>query len=159
MIRFLLACMTSVILIATASGAHGATEKLDITGYWVVMNRGHEMPLPNGSKVTPGGEAHATIVNATTGEQASQWCAVTGYQNAAGDTSSQIGSCGVFYDNGDIVWLSFLTTGPDDAGDWTVLGGTGRYNGATGGGTCKYESRRSDGSSWTSSCTGEITTR
>ena len=158
MMRSVLLTMTSIFLCSIGSGATAATEKVDVTGYWVVTERGQEVAMPNGSKVTPGGSAHATIVNANGGEAASQWCAVTGYQDGSGKTSNQIGSCGVFYDNGDVVWLSFLTSGPDDAGDWTVLGGTGKYSGASGGGTCKLESRRSDGSSWTATCTGEIVT-
>jgi hypothetical protein len=159
MIRSVLLAVASTILIATAPGTFAATEKIDITGYWVVTERGREVTMPNGGKVMPGGEAHAAIVYASTGDVASEWCALTGFQDPAGNPSIQVGHCGVFYDNGDVVWLSVMTDGPDDAGDWTILGGTGKYRGATGGGSCKLASRRSDGSSWTTTCTGEITTR
>jgi hypothetical protein len=150
--------IASVLLFATTSGAVAETQDIDITGHWVEVRRGEQRSLPNGSKVTPGGEAHASVIFRDSGAIASQWCAVTVYEHE-GKAYNRIGSCGVFYDEGDVVWLAFLTTSPEDAGTWTALGGTGRYAGATGGGSCRMLSRRSDGLAYTTTCTGTLTTR
>ena len=66
----------------------------------------------------------------------------------------------IFADNGDVLWVSFVNRGPGSTGNWTVMGGTGEYEGATGGGTSTPPiSTRGDGLGWTNTSTGTIVTK
>jgi len=58
----------------------------------------------------------------------------------------------------DVSWYSYVTSGTDHV-SWSVMGGTGKYAGATGGGTGTVVSRRSDGVSWTVQSKGTLITK
>jgi hypothetical protein len=123
----------------------------------VVIDRGEVIDLPNGTKVTVGMRTHGSAVSPT-GEERSQWCTSEAHTNAAGEPTGGAGHCEAYYDNGDILWSSFLTR-PGQPTRWSVMGGTGRYEGATGGGTATLVSMRSDGSAWTGKLEGTIVTK
>jgi hypothetical protein len=65
----------------------------------------------------------------------------------------------VFYDNGDVLSVAITGAAADQPLTWVVLGGTGKYAGATGGGASKLVSRRGDGYAGTYKATGTITTK
>jgi hypothetical protein len=147
------------LICISAPGAFAATEEVDVTIYGVETQRGEAVALPNGTKVTGGGQTHGTVVNRKTGEVTSQWCSAATFQDGAGNQTSQGGACTAFYDDGTLLHVSYLGAAPDAGNTWTVMGGTGRYAGATGGGSCKNDSMRSDGFAWTASCKGSIVTK
>lgn len=152
---FSLAALTCV----AAPDGFAATEAIDVTVYGVQVRPGEPADLPNGAKVVPGGLRHSTVVNKKTGEVTSQWCSGVTHLDSAGKQTNQAGSCDVYYDDGTLLFLSYFATTMDVPSTWSVMGGTGRYTGATGGGSCKADSQRGDGMAWTSSCTGSITTK
>jgi len=115
--------------------------------------------LPNGKKIRVGFRSHATIVDQSTKEESSQWCTGEAQLNAAGEETIQAGYCGLVADNGDTLWLSFFVPSPRADGTWTVIGGTGRYDGASGGGTSTVASQRGDGYAWTLKSSGTLATK
>ena len=140
-----------------AGFAQAETQKVNSTAHWVQMNPGNPVEMPNGAKGTAGMQAHATVVSAD-GELMSQWC--TAQQGVGPDGQARgAGYCTIIADNGDILWVSFVNRGPDQPGTWTVMGGTGEYDGATGGGTPTQVSARGDGRAWTNKSTGTIVTK
>lgn len=72
-----------------------------------------------------------------------QDCAGTYLLDANGQVDSGYGYCDVVDGDNDIWWLSWTTKGDD--GTWTVMGGTGKYEGMTGEGTSKVLSQSADG--------------
>jgi hypothetical protein len=157
--RSALFALAAVLCSTGAPAAFAATEDLDLTVYIVDVRRGEEISLPKGGKVFHGGTTQATIVNKNTGETTVQWCSAAAFVDAAGNPTNMVGACTVFYDSGDMLWVSYLNGTMDQPNTWAVMGGTGRFAGATGGGSCKVDSQRSDGYSITSSCTGKLTTK
>jgi hypothetical protein len=156
--RNAIVCSLVLGLSCIACGAFAETQQLNLTGYAVVTKMPEEIALPNGKKVMANGQNHASIVNDKTGEVTSQWCTAEAYPDAAGATTNQAGYCTIFYDGGDILWISF-TGASDQTGSWSVIGGMGKYAGATGSGTYKTVSQRSDGYAWTLKSTGTIVTK
>ena len=65
--------------------------------------------------------------------QNAQDCIGTGVFAADGSIISQAGYCHGTDEDGDMCWLWF--SGDQDAGRWGFLSGTGKYEGASGGGT------------------------
>jgi len=142
-----------------AAGAFAETEQVSSTLNQVVIKMPEKVDLPNGKVVMANGQWHASTVNDKNGELSSQWCTGEQYPDAKGAPMYGAGYCTIFFDNGDILWVSFTGTGEGKPGGWAVIGGTGRYAGATGGGTTTTVSRRSDGYAWTSKSTGTLTTK
>jgi hypothetical protein len=154
--------LCTVAVMATsiaASVATADTRNLTSTVYLVNVSNGEQISLPKGGKVATGLVSHGTVVDKETGEVSSQWCSGAGFEDSAGKPTNALGSCTVFSDNGDMLWLAFLNGAMDQPNTWTVLGGTGQNAGATGGGSCTLDSQRSDGSSSTATCTGKINTK
>jgi hypothetical protein len=139
--------------------ASADTQKVSNVGYAVALDRGQVIDLPNGRKIRVGARSHGSLVDQNTKEESSQWCTAEAQLNAAGEETSQVGYCAVVADNGDTLWLSFFIPGPQEGGNWTVIAGTGRYEGATGGGTTAVASQRGDGYAWTTKSTGTLTTK
>jgi hypothetical protein len=127
--------------------------------YLVEVASGEEITLPKGQKIATDLTSHGTVVDKATGEVSSQWCSGTEFSDSAGKSMNGVGHCTVFSDNGDMLWLAFLNGTADQPNAWTVLGGTGEYAGATGGGSCSWDSERADGAAATSTCTGTINTK
>ena len=157
--RTAIAGALSLALAAVGTTASAATEQLAITAQFVVTELGEEIALPDGRKLRIGMQNHAAVVNDQTGEVTSQWCSGHEHLDAAGASMATAGYCTVFYDSGDVLWLSFTGTTNDQPGTWTVMGGLGKYVGATGGGTFKTTSMRSDGFALTQTGTGTVTTK
>jgi hypothetical protein len=124
------------------------------TTHWVIVDPGRPVAMPNGAKGMTTMRVHGTSVRSD-GVLSSQWC--TGHQGV-GPTGQAGGAgyCTLIADNGDMLFVSFMT-GADDNSTWAVMGGTGAYAGATGGGTSTTVSRRGDGMAWTSTSAGTIT--
>ena len=143
--------------LCVAGLSQAETQKIENVAYGVQMNAGQPVELPNGAKGVAGVQMHATVVSAD-GELLSQWC--NGQQGTGPDGKMRsVGYCTVIADNGDLLWVSFLNDqGPGKPGTWTVIGGTGQYEGATGGGTTTMVSSRGDGRAWTSRSEGTIVT-
>ena len=70
------------------------------------------------------------------------------------------GYCTIVNPDGDILWVWFQNGGGGQSGGtWGVIGGTGSYAGASGGGTSSAPTSMSpDGRSWINTSTGTITT-
>ncbi|MDI9245321.1 hypothetical protein [Marinobacter sp. CHS3-4] len=133
------------------------TEKVDSALYWVQIAPGQTVDMPSGAKGKTVIRNHATVVQAN-GNVASQWC--TGHQGVDGSgAAGGAGYCTSIYDNGDMVYFSYLLGAEDEPATWTVMGGTGAYEGATGSGTSTITSQRADGRAWTSQARGSITTK
>ncbi len=147
------------LLCSVAAGAFADTEQLDAIGYNVVTKLGEKTKLANGDVVLVGGEGHASIVNSKTGEQTSQYCNIDTWVDANDVQTGGVGHCSVFYDSGDVAWVSVAQTTVDQPVTWTVIGGTGKYAGATGGGMSKVVSTRGDGYASTYEISGKIVTK
>ncbi len=154
----ILALLTTV-LCCIAVAANAATEQLSLTGYDVVTKLGEKETLQNGMIIVVGEQDHASIVNDKTGEQTSQWCNYDYWPDAKGMPTHSVGHCTIFYDNGDLAFIATTGSTNDQPLSWTVLGGTGKYVGATGGGTSKMTSMRSDGYAATFKASGTVTTK
>ncbi|MBW7469775.1 hypothetical protein [Marinobacter sp. F4218] len=143
--------------ICVAFTALADTEKVDSTLYWVQTAPGQAVDMPNGTKGRTVIRNHATVVQAD-GDVSSQWC--TGHQGVDGSgRAGGAGYCTSISDNGDMLYLSYLLGEEEQPATWTVMGGTGEYEGATGSGTSTITSRRGDGRAWTSRAQGSITTK
>jgi hypothetical protein len=142
-----------------ASTALADTQQLSITAYGVQTKLPEKVPLPNGKSVMVGGVSQSSLVNDKTGEVTSQWCNGDEFPDAKGAVMASVGHCTVFYDNGDVVWISYSGGAVDQPGKWTVIGGTGKYAGATGSGTFTNTSQRGDGYAGTQKSTGTLTTK
>lgn len=137
--------------------AFGETRDVSSTAYWVVVEEPESVELPGDRTVTVNGQTHANVVRQD-GETLSQWC--TGEQWLGNDSQPMRGAgyCTILDDEGNVLWVSYVNPGPGQPSKWTVMGGTGEYEGATGGGTTQTVSQRSDGYAWTSKSTGTIVT-
>lgn len=138
--------------------AYAETEQVNSTSNWVTTDPGQPVEMPSGAKGRTVMRSHATVVQAD-GEVSSQWC--TGHRGVdAGGQAGGAGYCTIISDNGDMLYVSYvLGSGEGEAATWTVMGGTGAYAGASGGGTSTNVSQRGDGRAWTSTSTGTITTK
>lgn len=124
----------------------------------VSVEQGELITTPNGSQARVGNLSHAAIVNDETGEESVQWCRGNSTLDEAGAAVTNVGFGTVVFDNGDLLWISFIGNAQQGKNSFTVIGGTGEYEGATGGGTNQTVSQRGDGRSWTSKAEGKITT-
>jgi hypothetical protein len=141
-----------------APGASAATEQITHTIYSTVTKPPEELVLPSNQTINVHGQTRSIIVDDKTGETSVEWCTGENHTDAAGKPTVGAGYCTVFYDDGDVGWISYTTTAADQI-SWTVMGGTGKYAGATGSGTTTVVSRRSDGASWTGKGKGTLTTK
>lgn len=143
--------------ICVAFSALADTEEVDSTLYWVQTDPGQAVEMPSGTKGRTVIRNHATVVQAD-GDVSSQWC--TGHQGVDGSgRAGGAGYCTSISDNGDMLYLSYVLGAEDEPANWTVMGGTGVYEGATGSGTSTITSLRGDGRAWTSRAQGSITTK
>lgn len=137
-------------------GAFAATEEINSTLYNVSVEPNETTELANGVTVQGAGLTHATVV-AENGETSSQWCRGT----FAGKGDSFLGGagfCTLVTAEGDFLWVWFTPTGATE-NKWGVISGTGRYAGATGGGTTKQISSSPDDRSSISKSVGTIITK
>jgi hypothetical protein len=152
--------LTNVVCIAAIFGigscVQAETIQVSNVSYQVVMDEGNRFESPTGAKGYYGVTTHATLVR-DNGALASQWCLQENGEGDDGQPTGVAGYCTIIEDNGDVLWVSFLGT-PAEGVSWTVMGGTGQWAGATGGGTSEMVSQRADGEAWASKSTGTITT-
>ena len=152
----------TVSVVAVAAMLLGAcvqadTQTIKATVEHVQVEQGDLVTGPNGGQSRVGNLSHASIVNDETGERTSQWCRGNAVLDDAGMPAIQVGFCTIIYDGGDMLWISYLG---DQSGEntYTVMGGTGQFEGATGGGINRIVSQRGDGRAWTSKAEGTIVT-
>ncbi len=157
--------MKSHISVALAAAAillgscvQADTQTLELTVEGVQVQQGELITAPSGNQSRVGGLTHATIANDQTGERSVQWCRGNVLLDGTGMPTTQVGFCTVIYDSGDLLWISYLGDAQSGENTYTVIGGTGQYQGATGGGVNRVVSQRGDGRSWTSRAEGTITT-
>ena len=134
-------------------GVAADTREVSNIAYFVTIDDGNEITVPNGGQVTVGIRSHANVVDKVTGEDFSQWCV----GEAGTDTGA--GYCTLVADNGDALWVSYVFMPGEEGSSWTIMGGTGQYAGATGSGTTSNVSERGDGRAWTSKSVGTLTTK
>ena len=134
------------------------TQTLKLTVDAVQIQQGELVTGSNGGQSRVGGLSQASILNDETGERSVQWCRGNTLLDDAGMPTVQVGFCTVVYDSGDLVWISYLGDAQSGENTYTVIGGTGQYEGATGGGVNRIVSARGDGRTWTSKAEGKITT-
>ena len=136
--------------------AQAETMKVESTTYWVQISQGQTVEMPSGTKGRTLMRNHGTVVRAN-GDVSSQWC--TGHQGVlASGQAGGAGYCTSISDNGDMLYISYMLGEEGEPVTWTVMGGSGAYEGATGSGTSTITSRRGDGQAWTSRAKGSITT-
>jgi hypothetical protein len=140
-----------LVLSVLSTFAFAATEKISNVQYGVLIEAPQPVGMSNGMTVMSGGLFHSNVVQAD-GSVSSQWC--RGSTAMMDDKPvSGGGFCTIIADNGDLLWVWFGN------GDWGVIGGTGQYDGATGGGKTEPVSQNADGRSFVNKSTGEITTK
>ena len=144
-------------LLCLSVNAFADTEQVSSTAYQVLVQEPEIVELPGGRKISANGAWHATVIN-DQGETLSQWCTGEQWLGADGMPVAGAGYCTIFDDDGNVLWVSFVNGAAGQPGTWTVMGGTGEYAGATGGGTNEMVSQRSDGYAWTSKSSGTIVT-
>lgn len=75
----------------------------------------------------------------------SQDCAATNIVGADGTLQVSGGHCAAQDPDGDMYWISFWNT--LEGGEWSMVGGTGKFEGVTGGGTSTTLAAGGDGRS------------
>ena len=152
--KYLIGLCTGIGFVAM--GACADTQEVNSTLYGVIVEENQTFENDNDVTVQGGGLFHATVVNAD-GEHSSQWC--RGTFASKGETPlGGAGYCTIVDAAGDFLWVWFRPTGPG-MNDWGVIGGTGQYEGATGGGTTRQTAVLPDGQATVSVSTGTLTTR
>lgn len=103
------------------------------------------------------GISHATIVNKS-GEVSSQWCRGT-WASKGEQFLGGAGHCTSVDADGDYLWIWFRPTGPEST-QWGVINGSGKWEGATGGGTTSTQvSQSPDKRAWVATSKGTIKRR
>ena len=144
------------IALSFAAAVQAGTQEISNLIHQVNVDEGQAFESPAGNKGRFGTVNHGTVVRED-GTLASQWCNGEIGEGDDGQPTGFAGYCTIIEDNGDVLWVSFLGT-PEEGLTWSVMGGTGQWAGATGGGTSEMVSMRADGEAWTSKATGKITT-
>ncbi len=151
LIRITLACCISL----GAGAVIADTQTIDAMVYAVEISANQDIEAPNGHTVNAGGLTHGTIINSN-GDKSSQWC--RGATVADGDAFiGGAGFCSIVNDSGDYLWIWWRPSGPG-TNDWGVIGGSGAWAGATGGGVNTITTQFPDGRAWISHSEGTITT-
>ena len=132
------------------------TREVSNTSYNVNVEDGEEITAPDGSQINIRAGSHGSVQDEVTGESFSQWCTGELAQQEGGPMGA--GYCTLIADNGNVLWVSYVLHGAEPS-TWTVMGGTGQYEGASGSGTTTVVSQRGDGQAWTSKSTGTLTTK
>jgi hypothetical protein len=138
--------------------AGAATEQFAETGLELTTEVGDRIPLANGNVLVTHSQSHASPVNDRTGEQTSEWCNFDSLLDTKDVLVEFVGYCTRVYDSGDLMWISIRGKSAE-ASEFTILGGTGRFAGATGGGTTRVVTVRGDGRENTFRNVGTLTTK
>jgi hypothetical protein len=138
--------------------ADAATVEFTETGTEVPTQSGDKVTLANGNVLMTHSQSHASPVNDKTGEQTSEWCSYDWLLDAKAVLVQFVGHCTRVYDSGDLMWISITGT-KAEVSEFTILGGTGKFAGASGGGTTTVTSMRGDGLVNTFKNVGTLTTK
>lgn len=151
--------VAGLICIALFPGATAEAQELELTHHMVTMSEGETIQTPQGNEVTLRVRSHGSVINDRNGEQYSQWCygETQGSESGAGVPGA--GYCTLVDDEGDAWWVSYIVHADGRPTDWSVIGGTGKFADATGGGTHRVVSERGDGQAWTGRSVGTLKTR
>jgi hypothetical protein len=150
---------TVLLLVATSLWSLSLaadTREVSNTSYNVNVEDGEQITTPAGNQLTIGAGNHGSVQDEVTGESFSRWCTGESSQGEGGQMGA--GYCTLIADNGNVIWVSYVLHGAEPS-TWTVMGGTGQYEGASGSGTTMVVSQRADGQAWTSKDTGTLTTK
>lgn len=156
--RSSLIAVGAAALLGASATAISETREVDSVSHFVVTQDGDPYETPAGEEGVYGEIMHATQIEAD-GRTSSQWC--VGEVSLSGDNGGvgMAGYCTIIHDNGDALFTSYIGPGGGQPSQWTVMGGTGEFAGATGSGTSTTVSQRGDGEAWTVKHTGTLTTK
>jgi hypothetical protein len=145
MARFTLAALAAAALVLIQP-TDGIAQAMEGGGYVVyVPSHDQATELPDGRLRTS--NALKGVVIADDAENPfhlmSQDCAGTGLATADGMPIRTAGYCAGRDDDGNMWWLSYWNDA--EGGTWTILGGTGTFEGMEGGGTTRVEALDPDG--------------
>ena len=138
-----------------ASSVAAETIKIDAQVVAVEVEPDVTIEDTNGHTLQVGGLSHATIINSN-GDESSQWCRGS-WVNKGDEMIGAAGFCTIVSAEGDYLWIWWRPTAPGE-NDWGVIGGTGRYAGATGSGSNVIVTQFPDGRAWIAKSTGTIRT-
>jgi hypothetical protein len=147
----------TVGLVAFAAAAGADTRKVSWTQYNVGLETGEAIASADGSKMRVGQRTHILLVDAS-GATLSGWCTGQEDLTAAEESVQGGGYCAIYEDNGDMFYVGYVNKGTEPT-SWTVTGGTGKYEGATGSGKTTFVSQRGGGGAWTFKSEGSMTTK
>ena len=147
----------SAALLVAAMNSHADTEEINSISHFVITDPGTPYETNTGGKGVYGQIMHATQI-AADGTLSSQWCIgeVAAAEEGSGGSA---GYCTIIFDNGDVLYTSYIGVGGGQPTAWKVMGGSGEYAGATGSGTSALVSVRADGEASTVRHTGTLTTK
>jgi hypothetical protein len=152
------AVFLTIVFCCVAGLADAAAEQFSETGREVTTQTGDRVALANGNILVTHAQSHASPVDDKTGVQTSEWCNFDSLLDAKETLVQFVGYCTRVYDGGDLMWIS-ITGKSAEASEFTILGGTGKFAGATGGGTSKVISTDRDGRENTFKNIGTLTTK
>ena len=138
-----------LLLCIAANAFAGETIQYTETVYIQLTRTGDEVNLSNERKVRRDDQSLGIVVNDKTGEVASEWCSGVTFVDPGPNSIASASSCTALYENGDamLIWLEWVT---DNKGaehcQWKIMGGTGRFSGATGNATTEVTKTLADGS-------------
>ena len=144
------------------AGSVASAQAVNVT--WKCTAQGTPTALPVGD--SPGhaymlDQQHCTAVSGSIGGVKQKEGTATEFAEATGDNAKGHGVYVETLANGDKIHYTYTFTGVSKdnkpvsgANSWTVVGGTGKFKGATGSGTCKGTGNPDGSANYT--CTGNI---
>lgn len=125
---------------------------VDATGHYARINEPAFVELEDDNEMYPGYRRHISVTNKD-GTAESHWCFGS---NVMDDDDLEFGGgfCTALDEDGDVYWTWFEVARRGGF-DWIVMGGTGKYKGATGSGASRASGSLPDGSA-TFQIKGEI---
>jgi len=132
------------LLVLFVSGvALGETITVDATGHYVRINEPEFLELVDDHELYPGYRRHISVTGKD-GKAESHWCFGSNVMDGS-TLEFGAGYCTALDDDGDVYWTWFEVAKRGGFA-WKVMGGTGKYKGATGGGTSRASGSLPDGS-------------
>lgn len=134
--------LTVALTLLTFGLAFADTLTIESTGHYVLLNDPDMIELEGDFEAYHGYRRHITAVGLD-GKTESHWCVGT---NVMDDDSLSFGAgyCTILDEDGDAYWTWFQVR-KRGGYDWQVMGGTGKYQGASGKGVSTAVSSLPDG--------------
>lgn len=139
MTRYLFALIGMIAAIT----ARSETMNIEATGHYVRINEPAFIELAGDHEMYPGYRRHISVAN-DDGSAESHWCFGSNIMNDS-DLEFGAGYCTAVDEDGDVYWTWFEVARRGGF-NWQVMGGTGKYSGATGSGTSRATGSLPDGS-------------